>query len=223
MICDDLKVLFPKYTSMSYHRDSLTIKEDGHEAKIREVVWTNSDFQNIDQLIVKDFTSFFQTAGAAGLFYDDCDNIMMFEKDGQKYLVFSELKSNFDSQDVYHAKDQIISSYLKINLLLNLIPNYKTEDFIVKGFIFSYPPDQEYLRELYRKQMFKPGSKYKAEAEFILDLCYQSTSTTLTPLSCHKLKGLPLGERGIFQKMEIHHIQVPKGESSITLDVQQYI
>lgn len=208
---------------MSYHRDSLTIKEDGHEAKIREVVWTNSDFQNIDQLIVKDFTSFFQTAGAAGLFYDDCDNIMMFEKDGQKYLFFSELKSNFDSQDVYHAKDQIISSYLKINLLLNLIPNYKTEDFIVKGFIFSYPPDQEYLRELYRKQMFKPGSKYKAEAEFILDLCYQSTSTTLTPLSCHKLKGLPLGERGVFQRIEIHHIQVPKDVSSITLDVQQYI
>lgn len=223
MICDGLKVLFPKYISMSYHRDSLTIKEDGHEAKIREVVWTNSDFQNIDQLIVKDFTSFFQTAGAAGLFYDDCDNIMMFEKDGQKYLFFSELKSNFDSQDVYHAKDQIISSYLKINLLLNLIPNYKTEDFIVKGFIFSYPPDQEYLRELYRKQMFKPGSKYKAEAEFILDLCYQSTSTTLTPLSCHKLKGLPLGERGVFQRIEIHHIQVPKDVSSITLDVQQYI
>ena len=50
-----------------------------------------------------------------------------------------------------------------------------------------------------------------------------STSTTLTPLSCHKLRGMPLGDRGIFQKIEIHHIQVPKGDSSITLNVQDYI
>lgn len=223
MTCDDLKKIFSKYASTGYFQNSLTIRESDPQAKVKEVIWTNADFQNIDQQIVKDMTSFFQTAQTEDIFHDDCDGIMIFEKDGQKYLFFSELKSTFDSHDIYHAKDQIISTYLKINLVLNLLPNYKTEDYMVKGFIFSYPPQRSYLYDLNKMQRYAVGSKYKTESEFILDLCYNSTCTTLTPLSCHKLKGLPLGDRGIFRAIEIHHIQVPKNENSITLDVRNYI
>ena len=95
MICDDLKVLFPKYASMSYCRDSLTIKEEGIKAKIREVVWTNSDFQNLEQLIVKDFTSFFQTAGAADLFYEMISCMHKVNKKRRiKFIRNSSYKSN---------------------------------------------------------------------------------------------------------------------------------
>ena len=223
MTCDDLKKLFPTYVSTDYFRGSLAIRERDSQAKKKEVVWTNSDFQNIEQKIVKDMTSFFQMANSGDIFYHDCDGIMIFEENGKKYMFFSELKSTFDSTDVYHAKDQIISSYIKINMLLNLLPNYKAEDYIVKGFIFSYPPSSSYKYKLLKQQLFNSGNKYKTESEFILDLCYDSTSTTLTPLSCHKLKGMPIGDRGIIQKIEIYHIQVPKGDSSITLNVQDYI
>ena len=223
MTCDDLKKLFPVYVSTGYSRGSLTIKETDLQAKVKEVIWTNSDFQNIEQKIVKDMTSFFQIADADDIFCHDCDGMMIFEEGGQKYMFFSELKSTFDSSDIFHAKDQIISSYLKINMLLNLLPNYKTEDFIVKGFIFSYPPAPSYIYELNRARYLPKKSKYKTESEFILDICHFGTSTQLTPLSCHKLKGLPLGDRGVFQKIEIHHIQVPKDDSRITLNVQNYI
>ena len=223
MTCEDLRKLFPAYVSTGYSRRSLTIKETDLQAKVKEVIWTNSDFQNIEQKVVQNMTSFFQKAGADDIFHHDCDGIMIFEEGGQKYMFFSELKSTFDSSDIYLAKDQIISSYLKINMLLNLLQNYKTEDYIVKGFIFSYPPTPSYIYELNRSRYLPEKSKYKTESEFILDICHLGTSTKLTPLSCHKLKGLPLGDRGIFKEIEIHHIQVPKGESSITLDVQNYI
>lgn len=223
MTCEDLRKLFPIYVSTDYSRRSLTIKEADLQAKVKEVIWTNSDFQNIEQKIVKDMTSFFQLAGAEDIFHHDCDGIMIFEENGQKYMFLSELKSTFDSGDIYHAKDQIISSYLKINILLNLLPNYKTEDYIVKGFIFSYPPNPSYIYDLNRARNFPKKSKYKTESEFILDICHFGTSTKLTPLSCHKLKGLPLGDRGVFQEIEIYHIQVPKDDSSITLNVQDYI
>lgn len=38
-----------------------------------------------------------------------------------------------------------------------------------------------------------------------------------------QLKGLPLGNRGIFREIEIHHIQVPKNNNKITLDIRHYI
>ena len=223
MTCDDLKKLFPVYVSTDYFRGSLVIRETDSQAKVKEVIWTNSDFQNIEQKIVKDMTSFFQMANADDVFHHDCDGIMIFEEGGQKYMFFSELKSTFDSSDIFYAKDQIISSYLKINMLLNLLQNYKTEDYIVKGFIFSYPPNPSYIYELNRARYLSKKSKYKTESEFILDICHFGTSTKLTPLSCHKLKGLPLGDRGVFQEIEIYHIQVPENDSSITLNVQDYI
>ena len=49
MTCDDLKKLFPVYVSTDYFRGSLTIRETDLQAKVKEVVWTNSDFQNIEQ------------------------------------------------------------------------------------------------------------------------------------------------------------------------------
>ena len=79
MTCDDLKKLFPVYVSTDYFRGSLTIRETDLQAKVKEVVWTNSDFQNIEQKIVKDMTSFFQMTGAEDIFYHDCDGIMIFE------------------------------------------------------------------------------------------------------------------------------------------------
>lgn len=223
--CDDLKVLFPNYV-MEYHKGSISVKEKSASAKVREVVWCNADFQYIDPTIVKDMTSFFQKSGAPDIFHADCDGIMIFEgNDGRKYMFFSELKSSFDSSDIFYAKDQIISSYLKINLIMHLLRCYNPDDFIVKGFIMCLPPDRNYLRDLYKQQFTKPGSKYSTEADFTLDLCYnkEKQRVLLTPSDCHKLKGLPLGNTGIFRNIEFHYIEVPKGCSTITLDIAQYL
>ena len=90
MTCEDLKKLFPAYVSTGYSRRSLTIKETDIQAKVKEVIWTNSDFQNIEQKVVKDMTSFFQKAGTDDIFHHDCDGIMIFEEGGKKYMFFSE-------------------------------------------------------------------------------------------------------------------------------------
>ena len=68
MTCDDLKKLLPVYVSTDYFRGSLVIRETDSQAKVKEVIWTNSDFQNIEQKIVKDMTSFFQMANADDVF-----------------------------------------------------------------------------------------------------------------------------------------------------------
>lgn len=209
---------------MEYCKGRVSVKEDSSTAKVQELIWSNSDFHKIDSTIVKDMKSFFTAAGSSDIFYLDCDGIMIFEKEGRKFMFFSELKSSFDTSDIYHAKDQIISSYLKINLVMHLLPCYNCDDFVIKGFIACRPPKREFLRDLYRQQLLKPGSKYKTEAEFVIDLCYyKAKKTTLVPTDCFKLKGLPLGNTGVFKKIEFNYVEVPDGTSSITLDVNNYL
>lgn len=221
--CNDLKIFFPGYL-MNYSKGMVSIKEKSPSAKVNEIVWVNSDFQCIDSCIVKDLSSFFQKAQSTDIFKLDCDGIMLFEENGQKYMFFTELKSTFDTSDVYYAKDQIISSYIKINMIMHLLIGYNSADFIVKGFVVCLPPDKNFLRDLYRKQQLSLSSKFKTEADFTLELCYErNRKSVMKPLDCDKLKKLPLGNNGIFKTIEFHYIEVANGSSSITIDVKKYI
>ena len=96
--CDDLKVLFPKY-SMEYCKGAVSITENSSSAKVKELIWSNSNFHKIDSTIVKDMKSFFETAKSSDIFFLDCDGIVIFEKEGRKYMFFSELKSSFDTSE----------------------------------------------------------------------------------------------------------------------------
>ena len=209
---------------MEYCKGNVHINEKSPSAKVKEIIWTGSDFHKVDSTVVKDMTSFFQMAGSPEIFNLDCDGIILFEKDSQKYIFFSELKSTFDTSDIFYAKDQIISSYLKINMIMHLLHCYNYNDFIVKGFIACLSPNMSFLRDLYKEQLLKSGSRYKSDADFAIDLCYFSKrSTVLQPTDCFKLKDLPLGNTGIFKTMEFHYIEVPIGKSSVTVDVNAYI
>ena len=222
MYCYDFKSLFPKY-NMTYERDNVTIRELDQKAKVKSITWQNSCFQNFDTHIAKDMTSFFQAAKASNLFYDDCDGLIMFNEEGQKYMFFNELKSNFDSRDIYHARNQIISTYLKFNLLFHFLQGYDPSQFIVKGFIVSLPPNKDYLRDLH-KQTFVPNGLSRAEAVFTYNLCYnEKQKCEIKPSDCFEITHLPLADRGIFKKMEIYHIDVNPLSSSITLDVKDFI
>lgn len=222
--CDDLKTLFPAY-AMEYCRGCVSIKELSESAKVKEIIWQNSNFQYIDSAIVKSMSSFFRQSKASDIFCLDCDGIILFEDDkGRKYMFLSELKSTFDTSDIFHAKDQIISSYLKINLIMHLLRCYNSDDFIVKGFIICLPPNKNKLRDLNKQQMLNSKSIYKTEAEFTIDLCCsKERKITIKPLDCHKLRGLPLGNTGVFKNIEFHYIKVPYGCSSITVDVDSYL
>ena len=192
---------------MEYFNKDISIRETSSQSKVKELIWTNSSFQCIDPTIVKDLTSFFQKANSSDIFHNDCDGITILEENGKKYLFLSELKSTFDSRDVFHAREQIISSYIKINMVMHL------------------PPNKDYLRDLHKEQFLDCNNQYNAESEFVLDLCYgnKEKKITLKPNDCYKLKKLPLGDRCLFNEMELYYIEVAEDCSSIKLDVHDYI
>ena len=223
MFYEDLKKLLPLY-NMFYVESGFIIHEASEQSKVKDVKWTNANFQVFDPDIAKDLTGFFQSARAGDIFKFNCDGAFLFQGETKKYLFLCELKSSFDSSDIYHASNQIISTYIKLSMVLNLLPNYRKDDIIVKGFIVSRPAEKSYLRDLHKQSMMGSRSRFTTEAEFCYDLCYNDEQTyVLNFRNCHQFKDIPLGSETIADRIEFHHIPVEAPNSSITVDVMRYI
>lgn len=224
MFCDDLNNLLPGYPDIRYVKNSYTIHEPSSNSKVKDITWNNADFQVFDPNIAKDLTRFFKTAKSGEIFCFNCDGVFLFQGESKKYLFLCELKSTFDSTDIYHASNQIHSTYIKLSMILNLLPNFRKDDIVVKGFIISRPPAKSYLRELHKMNMMGKRNKYTTESEFCYNLCYNSAQPFVVNFNrCHQLKGIPLGTENISDQIEFHHISVDDPNTSITVDVMQYV
>lgn len=93
-------------------------------------------------------SSFPHIAKHDGVLNLDCDGIVFFEKNGQKYILFCELKSSYVLEDIVHAKDQLVGSYVKMKGILSTIQGYKSDDYKPVGLIVSYEPTQEQLTNI---------------------------------------------------------------------------
>lgn len=222
---DFLRAITPKYASSLRKGCAEVVEHDMKPSvKLRKVIWTGADFNHFDHSLAKDMQSFFDIAGSPEAFKHDCDGVVLFEKDGKKYMFLTELKSNFDTEKLHEAKTQIVSSFLKTNMLLNLSLCYKLEDYIIKGFIVGRPPKADFKVNLYKGSMLSDKRKER-EYDLAKKLCVLSrtNSILLKPYDIFCLRGLPLGQRGIFPNIELHFIGVNDPEHEVTLDVNDFI
>ncbi|SNU03318.1 hypothetical protein SAMN06298211_101504 [Prevotellaceae bacterium MN60] len=223
MFCDDLSHLLPNYNNICYTEGIYTVYETSADSKVKGLTWTNANFQIFNPDIAKDLTAFFDKAKAGDIFNFNCDGVFLFQGTTQKYLFLCELKSTFDSSDIYHACQQIISTYIKLSMVLNLLPNFRKDDVIVKGFIVSRPAEKTYLRDLHKLTMMGCKSNFTTEAEFCYELCYNSAETYMMQFkNCHQLKDIPLGSETITDRIEFHHINVLAPNSEISIDAMKY-
>ena len=205
---------------MRYISDNAEVEETKEDAKVRKVVLENSCCQVIDPLMVKEFSSFFDKAGSDDIFLKDCDGIFLYDgSNGKKHLIFCELKSEFSTTKIYDGYKQILSSCIKLKMLMNLLPNYRKDDYEVIGFIFSRPKKE--LRDFYKQGLLSSKNR---EANFVRKLCYtKESSYKLTTKECPEIKDLKLGENVLFDTLKLHHIAVAAPNETYRLDVQQYI
>lgn len=227
-INDFIRVILPAFSTPAY-TGSVDIIEQDNNASVKRVTWVNSTFCHLNHTMAKTMKIFFEEAHSPDIFRKDCDGIILFEHEGKKYMFLTELKSKFDSAQLLKAKKQLISTFIKANMLFNLSSCYKIEDYIIKGFIISHPPTSDFRVNLSKasylssipadyalaKRLFLNGNNKKFDDEI--------HKTIMRPVDCECLHELPFGNRGIFQQIELHHISVPNEKDSITLDVQDFI
>ena len=225
MFYNDLKNLLPLYIS-EYKNGGCTVKEPSTEAKVKKIIWKNANFQYIDPQIAKDLSGIFQRAKADNIFKLDCDGAFLIQSRNKTYLFLIEVKSSFNPSHIYKANNQIISTYIKLNMILGLLPNYiKIKDNIkVKGFIFSRPCEEESLRDLDRSNLLPTNNNYITETELTKHFIKNKRKKIIIkPTQCHRLKDVPLGSNALFDELELYHIDVEEPKISITMDTSKFL
>lgn len=100
----------------------------------------------------------------------NCDGIMFTKINGREALVMCELKSSFDVEAVFHAKEQIVGSLMRLRAQLSILQSYKNCE--LHGLIVTYLPKTEKLtqmktlvdrKSLFAKALFSTG-KYEMQA-----------------------------------------------------------
>lgn len=142
-------ILYPKFATMPYnHQDCI----------IKELKVANSD-KDLLSLTVNDFsgeqfpyefagktTSFYENSGSIDPMRLSCDGIMFTKINGREALVMCELKSGFDIEQIYHAKEQIVGSFMRLRAQLSILQSYKNCE--LHGLIVSYLPKTEKLTQI---------------------------------------------------------------------------
>ena len=224
-ITTDLKLFYPKYNH-TYYQNQVVIEEEEANATVKKLIFKNSNFHFVDTNMIKDCTSLFQLVAPSNpsthdIFKKDCDGILLFQNEADKFFFLIELKSSFSTQELFKAMHQIISSYIKSNMLMHLLATYEVADYTFKAFIASHPPKRDYMVTL-RKQLIKGKGKYRTEAEFACDLVFKKCAH-INPTDCEKLKHLNFGSKCLFQQLSFNYIEVPNENSSVDIDIAQYV
>lgn len=230
-ILETFRAIFPHASSsMVWVDDTSTIVERESGAELRKAEWTNSEFLTFDPGIAKTMSGFFKSQGAVEIFRKDCDGVMMFENGSERYMYLTELKTSFGTKEISKAKSQILSTFLKMNMLLNLAPGYKTERLNVKGFIISREPDAEFKSDLRKSGMLAEARpdyrfchKLIRNGECTLNPTQAIKSWDIEPSASFNLRNCKLGERGIFSSIALHYIPLPKDADFVTLDAKMFL
>ena len=156
-----MKTLIDNY-NIAYHAlaassftSSCKIYEPENKKKIdalQEIELTGFSGYSFPHKLAGELSSFVKLAtnksntlqnGKENHLYKDCDGIVFYEKEEQKYMLFCELKSGYSYDEILKAKNQICASYIKMKALMGTLQDFNLQDFVLVGIIFSYNPKSE--------------------------------------------------------------------------------
>ena len=151
----------------------------------------------------------------------DCDGIFLLQVGDKDYIVYSEMKSNFDEKAIW----QISSSVVRTKLLLSSIKDFGLENYQELGIIISYPipidikiDDNDSFKNNKRKMM----STY--------DEAIHRCKTELKKGKSNKINGSDfsmhdthIAEQHQPNDMIIKHVEVPEGNISCSVNIDNLI
>lgn len=154
-------------------------------------------------------SSFASVAKHTGVMTLDCDGIVMFEKNGQKYMLFCELKSSYVKDDIVHAKDQLVGSSVKMKGLLSTLQGYNRDEYKYIGLIVSFEPTQE--------QLASYGKLTDRGASFVIRLNHDKRY--LMPAANCNTYFHPLA----VDDFNIYYVPVPNRQTTFSVDINTII
>lgn len=149
-LADNFNKAYPNVSVSEFHDEVSITEPENDDSSFRKLNIRGIDGYAFPHDIANNLSSFATQAGHQGVLTKNCDGVIIFEYNKQKYVALLELKSSFDTQKINDARDQIIGSYIKMRGLLSTLQNF--QDYVFIGIIVSFEPDSEKLDELGKRK-----------------------------------------------------------------------
>ena len=151
----------------------------------------------------------------------DCDGIFLLQVGDKDYIVYSEMKSNFDEKAIW----QISSSVVRTKLLLSSIKDFGLEKYQELGIIISYPirvdikiDDNDSLKSNKRKMISTYDKAiYRCKAELRKEKKTTVNGSDFSMFDAH------IAEQYQPNNMIIKYVEVPEGNTSCSVNIDNLI
>lgn len=117
---------------------SIAVKESERKASLKDLVIKKSgtNFSGFNNTLFKGLSS--MTCGRSSYLRDlDCDGAVIYNNtsDDGLNLLFVELKSNFDTEKISHALNQVVYSFLKFYCISSVCEHFSLDKFSIRFII----------------------------------------------------------------------------------------
>lgn len=113
--------------------------KEGVKDKVEHIVLTSSGkFVNISNNILRKSREIYNTFDGDVSFRKDCDGICLLHRGDRKFLIFTEVKSNFSTMEE-KAYFQLITSYVRCKAFLSTLEDYILSEYEEVALAISYP------------------------------------------------------------------------------------
>lgn len=152
-LANNFNKIYPGFASTKFNGEcSITEPENIGTNKFQKIILNSFDGFQFPHDLAQKTSSFPAIANHVGVLQNDCDGIVLFEKNGQKYILFCELKSSYLLDNIVKAKKQLIGSFIKFKSLLSTLQGYESDKYKPIGLIVSFEPTQEQLTNISKIQ-----------------------------------------------------------------------
>lgn len=202
--------IYPNFASTKFTGGCIITEPDNDGTnKFQKIELNSFDGYQFPHDLAKKSSSFPSIAGHRGYLLKDCDGIVLFEKNGQKFILFCELKSSFVLEEIVKAKNQLIGSFVKFKSILSSIQGYKSEEYKPVGIIVSFEPTQEQLTNCSKIQ--------DRRSSFVITLNHRKFYSMPADKCDQFFCPLAVGN------FDIYYVAVPNRQTSFSIDINTII
>ena len=205
------------------HNGQVTKSEhqDG-DKKLRKVTYKHTGtIIEIENHLLKKCKDSFNSKVPNCSYQCDCDGIFLLQVGDKDYIVYSEMKSNFDEKAIW----QISSSVVRTKLLLSSIKDFGLENYQELGIIISYPIPVEIKiddNDSFKNNKTKMISTYR-EAIYRCKKELKKGKKTTVNGSDFSMSDAHITEQYQPNDMIIKHVEVPEGDTSCSVNIDDLI
>ena len=202
-----------KVTKSEHQKETNNLEQVTYEHAVKII--------EIENHLLKKCKDSFNSKASGCSYQCDCDGIFLLQVGDKDYIVYSEMKSNFDEKAIW----QISSSVVRTKLLLSSIKDFGLENYQELGIIISYPipveikiDDNDSLKSNKRKMISTYDKAiYRCKAELKKEKSTTVNGSDFSMFDAH------IAEQYQPNNMIIKHVVVPEGKSSCSVNIDNLI